>query len=47
MQIWRNVIMIQRGCGSSSDSGQAWDQSCLDVDDMERDIDFYVENIDY
>ena len=35
--------MIPRGCGSSSDSGQAW-QSCRDVDDMEPgDIYFYVE----
>ena len=35
--------MIPRGCGSSSDSGQAWHQSCRDVDDMEPgDIDFYV-----
>ena len=32
--------MIPRGCGSSSDSGQA---SCRDVDDMEPgNIDFYV-----
>ena len=30
-----NVIVIPRGCGSSSDSGQAWHQSCRDVDDME------------
>ena len=36
--------MIPRGCGSSSDSGQAWHQSCRDVDDMEPgDIYFYVE----
>ena len=35
--------MIPRGCGSSSDSRQAWHQSCRDVDDMEpEDIHFYV-----
>ena len=44
MHIWGNVIVIPRGCGSSSDSGQAWHQSCRDVDDMEPgDIYFYVE----
>ena len=41
--------MIPRGCGSSSDSGQAWHQSCRDVDDMEPgDIYiFMLKNIDY
>ena len=35
--------MIPRGYGSSSDYGQAWHQSCRDVDDMEPgDIHFYV-----
>ena len=35
--------MIPRGCGSSTDSRQAWHQSFGDVDDMEPgDIDFYV-----
>ena len=35
--------MIPRGCGSAFDSGQAWHQSCRDVDDMEPgDIHFYV-----
>ena len=35
--------MIPRGCGCSSDSGQAWRQSCRDVDDMELgEIYFYV-----
>ena len=39
--------MIPRGCGSSSDSGQAWHQRCRDVDAMEPgDIDVYVEKID-
>ena len=36
--------MIPRGCGIFSDSGQAWHQSCRDIDDMEPgDIYFYVE----
>ena len=40
--------MNPHGCGSSSDSGQAWHQTCRDVDDMEPgDIDFMLENIDY
>ena len=41
--------MIPRGCGTSSDSGQAWHQSCRDVDDMEPgDIYiFMLKNIDY
>ena len=43
-----NVIVIPCGCGSSSDSGQAWHQSCRDVDDMEPgDIYFMLKNIDY
>ena len=42
MHMQVNVIVIPRGCGSSSDSGQARHQSCRDVDDMEPgDIDFY------
>ena len=32
-------MVIPRGCGSSSDTGQAWHQSLRDVDDTEpRDI---------